>query len=220
MRLLNNIDYYGKIVWDYHKLNQKTKKVEIILGLGSHDLYVARRCAELFLKGYGDNIIFTGGFGRITKNIWNMTEGEKFAEVAIDMGVPKNKIIIENKASNTGENISKTKKILKNLDLYPSSFLIVDKPYRERRTFATIKKQWPEIDFIITSPQYSYEEYCEFYSQGEISKDEFICIMVGDLQRIDLYGKNGFQIEQEIPDKVWNAYNHLVSLKYDKHLCK
>lgn len=218
--LLNNIDYYGKILWDYHKLNQKTEKVEIILGLGSHDLFVARRCAELFLKGYGDNIIFTGGFGRITKNIWNMTEGEKFAEVAIDMGVPKNKIIIENKASNTGENISKTKKMLKDIDLYPSSFLIVDKPYRERRTFATIKKQWSEIDFIITSPQYSYEEYCEFYSQGEISKDEFICIMVGDLQRIDLYGKNGFQIEQEIPDKVWNAYNNLVSLKYDKHLCK
>lgn len=44
--------------------------------------------------------------------------------------------------------------------------------------------------------------------------------MVGDLQRIHLYGKNGFQIEQEISDKVWNAYNNLVSLKYDKHLCK
>ncbi|WP_228108542.1 YdcF family protein [Terrisporobacter petrolearius] len=214
----NNIDYYGKILWDYHKLNQKTEKVEIILGLGSHDLFVARRCAELFLKGYGDNIIFTGGFGRITKNIWNMTEGEKFTEVAIDMGVPKNKIIIENKASNTGENISKTKKMLKNLDLYPSSFLIVDKPYRERRTFATIKKQWPEINFLITSPQHSYEEYCSFYSDGEISKDEFISIMVGDLQRIDLYGKNGFQIKQDIPVEVIDAYDKLISFGYVKQL--
>ena len=217
---MNNIDYYAKILWDYHKLNQKTENVEVILGFGSHDLHVARRCAELFLKGYGDNILFTGGFGRITKDIWNMTEGDKFAEVAISMGVPKNKIIIENEASDTGGNISKTKQLLKDLDLSPSSFLVVDKPYRERRTFATIKKQWPEIDFIITSPQYSYEEYCEFYSHGEISKDEFISIMVGDLQRIDLYGKNGFQIDQEIPNNVWNAYKNLVSLKYNKHLCK
>lgn len=215
---MNNIDYYGKILWNYHILNQKPEKVEVILGLGSHDLHVPKRCAELFLKGYADNIIFTGGFGRITKDLWSMTEGDKFAEIAMNMGVPKNKIIIENEASNTGENISKTKKILKNLGLHPSSFLIVDKPYRERRTFATIKKQWPEINFLITSPQHSYEEYCSFYSNGEISKDEFISIMVGDLQRIDLYGKNGFQIKQDIPCEAYNAYEKLINLGYVKHL--
>lgn len=215
-----NIDYYGKILWDYHKLNEKIKKSDIILGFGSHDLNVAKRCADLFLNNYGDKILLTGGFGRITKDLWHMTEAEKFAQIAIKMGVPKDRIIIENKASNTGENISKTRELLKKLDLNPTSFLIVDKPYRERRTFATLKKQWPKIDFIITSPPYSYEEYCEFYSQGEISKDEFINIMVGDLQRIYLYGKNGFQIEQDIPNEVWDAYNNLLSLKYDTHLCK
>lgn len=214
-----NIDYYAKILWNYHKLNRKIEKADIILGFGSHDLHVAKRCAELFLEGYGDKIIFTGGFGRITKDLWNMTEAEKFAQVALEMSVPNETIIIENEASNTGENISKTKNLLKKLDLHPVSFLIVDKPYRERRTFATLKKQWPEIDFIITSPPYSYEEYCKFYSHGEISKNEFISIMVGDLQRIDLYGKNGFQIEQEIPDEVWNAYYNLIFLKYDDHLC-
>lgn len=214
------IDYYSKVLWDYHKLNEKVEKCDIILGFGSHDLHVAERCADLFLNNYGDRIIFTGGYGRITKDLWNMTEAEKFAKIAIEMGVPKDKIIIESEASNTGENISKIKELLKKLDLCPTSFLMVDKPYRERRTFATIRKQWSEIDFIITSPQYSYEEYCDFYSNGEISIDEFISIMVGDLQRIDLYGKNGFQIKQEIPNKVWDAYNNLVSLKYDKHLCK
>lgn len=214
-----DINYYAKILWDYHKLNNKIEKTDVILGFGSHDLNVAKRCAQLFLDGYGDKIIFTGGFGRITKNLWNMTESEKFAHIAMEIGVPKDKIIIENKASNTGENISKTKELLSELNMHPTFFLIVDKPYRERRTFSTIKKQWPEINFIITSPQYTYEEYCEFYSNGEISKDEFISIMVGDLQRIDLYGKNGFQIEQEIPNEVWNAYNNLISLNYNKHLC-
>lgn len=213
-----DIDYYGKILWNYHKLDEKIEKADIILGFGSHDLHVAKRCAELFLNGYGNKIIFTGGFGRITKDLWNTTEAEKFAQIAMDMGVPKDKIIIENKATNTGENISKTKELLNKLNLKLSSFLIVDKPYRERRTFATIKKQWSEINFIITSPQYSYEEYCEFYCHGEISKEEFISIMVGDLQRIDLYGKNGFQIQQEIPTKVLDAYNKLIDLKFDSHI--
>ena len=214
-----NIDYYGKILWNYHRLNEDVKKSDVILGFGSHDLHVAKRCAQLFLDGYGNMIIFTGGYGRITENLWNMAEAEKFAQIAIKMGVPKNKIIIEDKASNTGENISNTKEILKNINLSPSSFIVVDKPYRERRTFATLKKQWPEINFVITSPKFTYEEYCDFYSNGEISKDEFISIMVGDTQRIYLYGKNGFQIEQEIPSKVWEAYNKLVYWDFNKHLC-
>ena len=215
-----NIDYYAKILWDYHNLNQKIKKSDVIMGFGSHDLHVAERCAQLFLDNYGDIIIFTGGFGRITKELWNMTEAEKFAEIALNMGVPRDKIIIENKASNTGENIRNTRNLLKNLNLSPSSFIMVDKPYRERRTYATLKKQWSEIDFSITSPMYSYEDYCKFYSNGEISKDDFISIMVGDLQRIDLYGKNGFQIPQNIPSNVWDAYNKLISLKFTRHLCK
>ncbi|WP_042273351.1 YdcF family protein [[Clostridium] dakarense] len=215
-----NIDYYAKTLWSYSRLNEKIEKAEVILGFGSHDINVAKRCAQLFLDGYGDKIIFTGGFGRVTKNLWNMAECDKFAQIAINMGVPKGKIILENKASNTGENISKTKELLENMNFHPSSFIIVDKPYKERRTYATLKKQWPEIDFVITSPMYSYEEYCEFYSKSEISKNEFISIMVGDLQRIDLYSKNGFQIEQNIPDNVWDAYNKLVDLKFDTHLCK
>ena len=129
-------------------------------------------------------------------------------------------IIIENKATNTGENIINTKELLKNINLSTSSFIVVDKPYRERRTYATLKKQWPELNFIITSPNYSYKEYCEFYSNGEISKNEFISIMVGDLQRIDLYSKTGFQIEQYIPDNVLDAYNKLIDLKFNSHLCK
>lgn len=44
--------------------------------------------------------------------------------------------------------------------------------------------------------------------------------MVGDLQRIAVYGKNGFQIPQDIPEKVWHAYEQLVALGFDKHLLK
>lgn len=213
-----NVDYYAKILWNYHKLNEKIRKSDIILGFGSHDLNVAKRCAALFLHGYGDRIIFTGGFGRITKKLWNMTEAAKFAKIAVDMGVSKDSIIIENKASNTGENITNSKNILNKLNISPNTLLIVDKPYRERRTFATLKKQWPEIDFNITSPDYNYKDYCQFYSNSEISKDEFISIMVGDLQRIYLYGKCGFQIEQEIPKEVWDSYTKLIDLGYSTHL--
>jgi hypothetical protein len=44
--------------------------------------------------------------------------------------------------------------------------------------------------------------------------------MVGDLQRIREYPARGFQIPQDIPDDVWDAYEQLVRAGYDRHLMK
>jgi hypothetical protein len=44
--------------------------------------------------------------------------------------------------------------------------------------------------------------------------------MVGDLQRIKMYPAKGFQVYQEIPGDVWEAFEQLVALGFDKHLMK
>ena len=65
----------------------------------------------------------------------------------------------------------------------------------ERRTYATIKVHWPNKKVIVTSPQINFEDY----PTKDISKDDVINIMVGDLQRIKIYPDKGFQIfHQEI----------------------
>lgn len=92
-------------LWDYHHVNQSLEKSDCILVLGSHDLRVAERGAELFLQGLAPYIIFSGGLGNFTKEIWDESEADKFATVAINMGVPHDAILIENKSTNTGENI-------------------------------------------------------------------------------------------------------------------
>lgn len=45
------------------------------------------------------------------------------------------------------------------MNLKLNSFILVQKPYMDRRTFATFRKQWPEAECIVTSPQLSYEDY-------------------------------------------------------------
>ena len=44
--------------------------------------------------------------------------------------------------------------------------------------------------------------------------------MAGDLQRIREYPAKGFQIHQDIPDNVWQAFERLVALGFDGHLIK
>ncbi|HHD92520.1 MAG TPA: YdcF family protein [Candidatus Portnoybacteria bacterium] len=206
----------AKKLWDYHHVNQLLEKSDCILVLGSHDLRVAERGAELYLKKWAPVIIFSGGLGNLTKGIWGEAEADKFAAVAQKMGVPKEVILIENKSTNTGENILFTQQLLKEKGLDPQSFIVIQKPYMERRSYATFKKYWPNKRLVVTSPQISFEQY----PNNEIPLEKVINIMVGDLQRIKIYPEEEFQIFQEIPTDVWEAYEQLVELGYDKHLVR
>ena len=201
-------------VWDYHHVNNSLEKSDCILVLGSHDTRVADRAAQLFLDGWAPLLIFSGGLGRLTEDMWTETEADKFAKIAIEMGVPSEAILIENKSTNTGENITNTQKLLKQHNLDPQSFIVVQKPYMERRSYATFKKHWPDKTLIVTSPQISFLDY----PNEEISLEKVIHIMLGDLQRIKIYAEKGFQIYQPIPDDIWQAFERLVELGFDEHL--
>jgi len=205
-------------LWRYHGMNQQLEKADALLVLCSYDTSVAERGARLFLEGWAPLLIFSGGLGAITRNLWSEPEAELFARVAREMGVPGGRILVETRSTNTGENVRFTRRLLEERGLDPESFILVQKPYMERRAYATFKRYWPEKRAVVTSPQFSFEEYLKNHSNGALSEDEVVCIMVGDLQRIRLYPGKGFQIPQEIPDEVWAAYEELVAAGYDKHL--
>lgn len=88
----------------------------------------------------------------------------------------------------------------------------------ERRAYATFRKQWPEANILLTSVELDYDTYMN--SSKDVAKEIFLNVMVGDFQRINEYPKRGFQIEQEIPDSVWHAYERLVLLGFNKYLIK
>jgi uncharacterized SAM-binding protein YcdF (DUF218 family) len=203
-------------VWDYHHVNHQPEGSDCILTLGSHDTRVAERAAQLYHEGYAPLLIFSGGLGRLTEGAWKETEADLFAGIAMDKGVPKDAILIENRSTNTGENILFTQQILKEFNLDPQSFIVVQKPYMERRSYATFKKHWPDKRFVVTSPQISFRDYCNH----QFPIEQVISIMVGDLQRIRVYPEKGFQVYQQIPDDVWFAYERLVELGFDKQLIK
>lgn len=203
-------------LWDYHHLNHIPAPADCILVLGSHDLRVADRGAELYLQELAPILIFSGGLGNVTRGIWKDPEADRFARIALDMGVPAEAIFIENQSTNTGENILFTQRLLADKGLHPQSFLLVQKPYMERRSYATFKKHWPDKDLVVTSPQIAFEDY----PNDEIPIERVINIMVGDLQRIRIYPAKGFQIPMEIPDDVWAAYERLVGWGFTQHLAK
>jgi len=208
----------AKKLWHFHRLNHQLERAEAILVLCSYDLRVAERGAQLLLEGWAPLLIFSGGLGAITGKLWGEPEADQFARIASAMGVPEERILIENRSTNTGENIILTKALLAEKKLDPRKFILVQKPYMERRSYATFRKLWPDKEVLVTSAQVSFEEYLDQYANRELSVDDVVSIMVGDLQRIKVYPEKGYQIRQDIPDEVWAAYEELVEAGYNKHL--
>ena len=212
-----DIDINAKIIWDYMRMNMQPKKADAIFVLCSHDTRVADRAADLYRDYYAPWVIISGGAGKLTQDLFDKPEAEIFRDILIKADVPDDKIILEPNSTNTGENFRFTYELIQKLGLSFTSFILVQKPYMERRTYATFKKQWPgeETEISVTSPLLSYAEYM---SGSTIDKDFVISVMVGDLQRIREYPKLGYQVAQKIPDEVWQAYEALVKAGYTKHL--
>jgi uncharacterized SAM-binding protein YcdF (DUF218 family) len=160
----------------------------------------------LALEGWAPWIVFSGGLGNLTRDCWTRPEAELFAERAEALGVPRERILIENQSSNTGENICFTQRLLEERGISWESAILVQKPYMERRTWATARVYWPHKRLMVTSPPVSFEEY----PNEEITPEAVIHIMVGDLQRIRHYPGKGFQVPQDIPESVWAAFERLV----------
>jgi len=204
----------AKILWEFMQLNIPVKKSDCILALGSHDLRVAERAAELYLQGYAPFLVFSGGLGRLTDTLWEEPEAVKFAQIAIKMGVPEDKIITESSSTNTGENIRLTRQVLDGKGLSPDSFILVQKPYMEKRAYATFMKNWPGKTVITTSPQIAFEDY----TNEEIPVELLINILVGDLQRMLIYPGKGFQIELPVSDNAMMAFEFLKKEGFTGHL--
>ena len=214
------IKHYAKIIWNYHHMNHDLTCVDLIFVLGSHDTRVAERGAELYLKGLAPFVVISGGLGKITKNLWKKTEAEKFAEIVWGRGVPKEKVLLETKSANTGENIIFSRDLILSKSIEVNSIIAVNKPYMERRSYAAISKLWPVKEIMVTSPIIEFDKYLDAYTEGEVTREEIISVMVGDLQRMKLYAEKGFQVYQDIPQNVWLAYDKLVELGFTSHLVK
>ena len=209
-----------QVIWDYLGLHQQPEKADVIVGFGNFNTDIARRAAELYHQGYAPKILFTGGLGRNTEGLLPEPEAVRFARVAMECGVPKADILLEDKSANTKENIEFTRQLLEELRIPHDRILGVHQPFMERRITAAMGVYWPELDFSITSPQVSIPEYLQRAKEQGISENASISVIVGDFQRMDLYAKLGYQLPQHIPEEAWQAFRQLVAMGYDRQLAK
>ncbi|MFF4170198.1 YdcF family protein [Streptomyces sp. NPDC001744] len=195
-----------KLIWDYHLMGQPLRPTDVAIGLGSHDLGVAAAAADLYHRGLFPKLVFTGGNSPTTKARFPRGEAVHFREHALELGVPDSAILVEPNAANTGQNITLTRDLLTSVGIVPARVMLVSKPYMERRSFATARKLWPDVEIVCASEPLELDDYFKSIGDEKLVVD----MLVGDLQRVIEYPKQGFAIAQDVPEDVHAAYESLI----------
>ncbi|MGW7304412.1 YdcF family protein [Streptomyces sp. NPDC054835] len=195
-----------KLIWDYHLMGHQLRPADVAIGLGSHDLGVAAASAELYHRGLFPTLVFTGGNSPTTRARFPRGEAVHFREHALELGVPDEAILVEPNAANTGQNITLTRDLLAAAGIAPATVMLVSKPYMERRSFATARKLWPDVEIVCASEPLELDDYFKSIGDEKLVVD----MLVGDLQRVIEYPKQGFAITQDVPEDVHAAYESLI----------
>ena len=207
----------ARVLWDYHQLNHEPLPADVIVALGTNDLRVAEFAADLYRRGYGKTVVCTGGMAHgsdLLATNWAVSEAEMYAEVLERDGVPKEAILLETRAMNTAENFIFTRELLLKAGIQRRNILIAVKPFMQRRAWATLAVEWPEMPATVASPRLSLDEYFT----ANLTPEKIVNIIVGDLQRIWVYARKGYSAPQRVPDEVMRAYEGLVRLGFTQHL--
>ncbi|PFG55916.1 uncharacterized SAM-binding protein YcdF (DUF218 family) [Vibrio sp. ES.051] len=204
MKLYQHIE----TLWDYMQLKHDLKPADCLFVMCSNDVRVAEHAAKLYHQKLAPLIIFSGGKGRFTDGLFENSEAETFAEIARIAGVPNDAIILEKNSSNSGENIRFTEQRLKDEGKVCSSFILVQKPFMERRALATFEQQWPSpySQLQVSSTAHPFFEYIN----EDMPLMMVLDALMEDFSRIKSYPQKGFQTEQAIPENVESSYQTLL----------
>ncbi|ENN6468321.1 TPA: YdcF family protein [Vibrio vulnificus] len=203
MKLFRQIE----LLWQYMQLQHHLTPTDCLLVMCSNDLRVAEHAVNLYKQGYAPYILFSGGEGRFTEGLFEKSEAETFAELAKASGVPEEAILLETKSSNSGENVRFSEQLLIDKGLVFESFILVQKPFMERRALATFEKQWQGAysRLLVSSTEEAFFDYIN----EEMPLMLVLEALLEDFERIKHYPAKGFQTEQPLPDDVETAYQEI-----------
>lgn len=189
--------------------------VDAILGFGVFDLRLPVFCGNLYRRGLAPKIIFTGGLGAGTGNLGGPeADAWHTALRRADPSIPPTDIILENRSTNTAENVAFTAALLArdhpNLDLTGEGrrIIVVASPSRLRRVALTLRLTHPTLAVTRQLPDFSLESEWAVYGLQGIN---YATHLAGELNRIVEYPARGWIAAEPLPPEIAAAHAVLRS---------
>lgn len=187
-----------QIVYDYlRKTDEAPEHADAIYAFGSGTLASIKKAIDLWRTGLAPQIFFIGGKGGSFSNpLWE-SEAVAYREALIKYDVPEEAFRGFETHPCHSNTLDETRLILpfmREHGIVPKQVVLVSRPLHQRRAWATISKQWPDI-FYTNIPA---DEPCD-------EDEETLQRMVSEIERLDKYAEKGDIVPQEVPNDVREA---------------
>jgi uncharacterized SAM-binding protein YcdF (DUF218 family) len=124
------------------------------------------------------------------------------------------RVLLEEAATNTGENVRFSLRLLADEGVACRSVLSIQNATLTRRALATFAQEFPDLTVVCLSPNRPYDDYLASPAEARSFLDD----LVGNLQRVLVYPGQGLQVAQPMPEAVLSAYRLLLSRGFDRQL--
>ncbi|MFC3999972.1 YdcF family protein [Nocardiopsis sediminis] len=221
--LNDDVHAAARILWDFHTASAlphgEPGRHDLILALGSHDLRVAEHAALLWRQEAAPLLICSGDRGRRTggqdgHTRWERPEAAVFADIAHAAGVPRSALLLEDRSTNTGENLTLSRALCEREHIAHGRILLTAKPYMARRALAAAQAKWPGPEWAFSGPALDYDTYPADAAEA----GELVHFLVGDLQRLRVYAERGWSAPVDVPSQARAAFDALVTRGFTAHL--
>lgn len=233
---------------DIESLNKRSlkekfniEKVDVLVLLGSSITYSIKCAVEAYENGICNKIMICGGIGHSTEilrdvlrshNVYKNIELNNNSEADIIFQiinkyykVPLEKIIIENKSTNCGDNAKKAIEMLDNMGIKYNSLLLMQDPTMQLRTYLAFLKYLKdkgEIKVINYAPFIpKVNENIKLINKnidGIWREERFIDLLMGEIPRLrddeTGYGPKGLNFIEhiDISDLIEESYINLKNI--------
>ncbi len=180
-------------ITDYIFLDDGEQKGDIAFVFGTWNSYKesVQKAADIYKKGLVPKIILSGGFNEE----YGVVEADGMLEELVNLGIPRECVLIENRSTNTLENvlfsieIIEEKMGLKNI----KSIVAIVKNYHARRALMTLRKHLPKNVKLFSAPYLS--AYYSFTKNNWFETDAGKEKVLEEVRKIDIYLKKGDIVE-------------------------
>jgi uncharacterized SAM-binding protein YcdF (DUF218 family) len=188
------------VLWAYLTGAADPRPTDVLFCFGSFHFGVARHAATLFGLGVAPVVLVSGGaVGRIEPY---ETEAEAYVDILGQSGVPVDRIVVESRATNTGENVRFGMAALREHGVDVRSATLVAWPTSLRRCVATFEQQHPGVT-VRTQPAFSgFGPYAPMPERA-------IETCLAELVRLRTYPVLGYIAAEAIPGDVELAAERL-----------
>lgn len=161
-----------KKITDYIFLKSANQKADLALVFGTRHQEAINKVFELYRDGLVNKILVSGGINRVNGE----NEAKEMNDKLIKLGVKKDDIILENKSTNSLENVLFSKQVIDQdfgFDKIKKIIAVV-KYYHSRRALMTLKKHFPKTIKLMPVTYEIYGFTIDNWFNNEIGKEKVL----------------------------------------------